>query len=126
MDRYTTLEAEARCEREQRPRWRDRWLSPLMEFGRRFLWKGGMLDGPEGWAFCALSGLSKWVEADKHRRMWRIANGHAVYRTMREHPQRRAQRAAPNPQMANAPAREALPQLPPSLRPLLQEANARE
>ena len=71
MDRYTTLEARQRVASGQSPRWRDRWLSPIVETARRMIWKRGLLDGPEGWAFCLLSGLSQWVLADKHRRWWR-------------------------------------------------------
>jgi glycosyltransferase involved in cell wall biosynthesis len=71
MDRYTTLEAAHRVEAGVAPRRRDVWLAPWLEIGRRLVWKKGLLDGPQGWAFCLLSGLSQWVLADKHRRMWR-------------------------------------------------------
>jgi hypothetical protein len=71
MDRYTTLEARQRVATGREPRWRERWLAPAVEIGRRLIWKRGLLDGPQGWAFCLLSGLSQWVLADKHRRGWR-------------------------------------------------------
>ncbi len=70
MDRYTALEARRRVAAGQAPRWRDRWLAPLLEVGRRLIWKHGLLDGPQGWAFCLLSGLSQWMLADKHARWW--------------------------------------------------------
>jgi len=71
MQRYTTLEAEARVARRQPPTLRDAWLRPGLELFRRLIWKQGWLDGPEGWKFCALSGLSEWVLAQKHRELWR-------------------------------------------------------
>lgn len=70
MERYTTLEAQHRVAEGIAPRWRDWWLSPMVEIGRRMIWKAGLFDGPQGWAFCALSGLSQWVLAQKHRRLW--------------------------------------------------------
>lgn len=70
MHRYTTLTAEGRIERRARPRASDVWLSPAREVFRRLIWKQGLWDGPQGWAFCLLSGLSEWVLADKHRRLW--------------------------------------------------------
>lgn len=71
MDRYTSLAAADRVAAGRRPRRRDAWLAPWLEIGRRLIWKRGLLDGPQGWAFCLLSGLSQWVLADKHRRLWR-------------------------------------------------------
>jgi len=71
MERYTTLEAEARLARRQPPKLHDAWLRPGLELFRRLIWKQGWLDGPEGWKFCALSGLSEWVLAQKHRELWR-------------------------------------------------------
>ncbi len=71
MDRYTALEARRRIAEGRAPRWPHRWLAPAMEVGRRLIWKKGLLDGPQGWAFCLLSGLSQWMLADKHARWWR-------------------------------------------------------
>lgn len=67
MHRYTMLEAEARIARGESPRRRDVWLRPALEVFRRLIWKQGWLDGPEGWKFCLLSGLSEWSLARKHR-----------------------------------------------------------
>jgi hypothetical protein len=71
MDRYTALEVRRRVAVGRAPRWPDRWLAPPLEVGRRLIWKKGLLDGPQGWAFCLLSGLSQWMLADKHARWWR-------------------------------------------------------
>ena len=70
MNRYTTLAAEARVAAARPPRRRDAWLAPVREVFRRLVWKQGFWDGPEGWAFCLLSGLSEWVLANKHRTLW--------------------------------------------------------
>lgn len=70
MHRYTTLAAAARVAAGQPPRRRDAWFAPAREVFRRLLWKQGLFDGPEGWMFCLLSGLSEWVLADEHRRQW--------------------------------------------------------
>jgi len=78
MHRYTVLEAKARVAAGRRPRWRDRWLAPPREFFRRLVWKQGFLDGPAGWAFCLLSGLSEWVLAGEHRRVWNEAFVRAI------------------------------------------------
>lgn len=67
MDRYTTLEAEARLARGVPPSACDLWLRPALEVFRRLIWKQGWLDGPEGWRFCFLSGLSEFTLARKHR-----------------------------------------------------------
>jgi len=48
----------------------DRWLHPFGEVARRLVLRQGYLDGPQGWAFCLLSGLAAWVLADRHRRYW--------------------------------------------------------
>lgn len=70
MHRYTSLAAEARIARKRTPRASDAWLCAAREVFRRLIWKQGIWDGPQGWAFCLLSGLSEWVLADKHRRLW--------------------------------------------------------
>lgn len=70
MHRYTALEAQARVESGRRPRRRDAWTRPAREVFRRLVWKRGFLDGPQGCAFSLLSGLSEWVLADRHRRLW--------------------------------------------------------
>lgn len=70
MHRYTELEARSRVARGQRPRTGQRWLAPAAEFARRLVWKRGFLDGPEGWAFAFLSGVSEWVLTQKQERFW--------------------------------------------------------
>jgi glycosyltransferase involved in cell wall biosynthesis len=74
MQRYTSLEAGQRLRSGQAPRGRDLWLAPAVEIGRRLVWKKGCLDGPEGWAFCLLSGVSQWVLARKHQQLWKGAH----------------------------------------------------
>ena len=71
MHRYTALEADARVAAGRPARWHDPWIAPAREVFRRLVWKQGLLDGPEGWAFCLLSGLSEWVLARRHRTLWR-------------------------------------------------------
>jgi glycosyltransferase involved in cell wall biosynthesis len=73
MERYTTLEAQARMAAGRPPRPRDRWIAPVREVFRRLVWKKGLLDGPEGWAFALLSGLSEWVLADKQQKLWSVS-----------------------------------------------------
>ncbi|MBI1903546.1 MAG: glycosyltransferase family 2 protein [Planctomycetia bacterium] len=73
MHRYTSIEARRRVESGIAPHWTGRYVAPLWEVARRLIGKWGVLDGPPGIAFCALSGLSQWVLADKHARMWREA-----------------------------------------------------
>jgi glycosyltransferase involved in cell wall biosynthesis len=70
MQRYTALEAAQRVRCGRAPLSRDLWLSPAAEVFRRLVWKKGCLDGPEGWAFCFLSGVSQWVLSRKHRQLW--------------------------------------------------------
>ena len=70
INRYTLLEARARVERGRRPTRYDPWLAPPREVFRRLVWKQGLLDGPAGWTFCLLSGLSEWVLARRHRQFW--------------------------------------------------------
>lgn len=70
MHQYTALEVQQRLAEGRGP-WRgQRWWAAAREFGRRLIWKHGWLDGPTGWLFCGLSGLSAWVAADRLRRTW--------------------------------------------------------
>ena len=71
MHRYTRLEAIARATAGRPARLRDAWIAPPREVFRRLVYKQGLLDGPAGWAFCLLSGLSEWVLAKEHRRICR-------------------------------------------------------
>ena len=70
MHHYTTLAAESRLSQGHPPRTINRWLAPVREVFRRLIWKHGWLDGPAGWSFALLSGLSEWVLADKHQQLW--------------------------------------------------------
>jgi glycosyltransferase involved in cell wall biosynthesis len=71
VHRYTALEALARVRAGRPPRPCDPLLAPGREVIRRLVWKWGLLDGPAGWAFCLLSGLSEWLLAMRHRHYWR-------------------------------------------------------
>ena len=71
MNRYTTLDAQARVALGVPPRRFARLWAPPREVFRRLIYKQGILDGPAGWAFCFLSGLYEYVLADKHRRYWK-------------------------------------------------------
>jgi glycosyltransferase involved in cell wall biosynthesis len=84
MNCYTALEAEALLVAGKPPRDGDSWLAPVVEVTRRLIWKQGCFDGPEGWAFCALSGLSKWVLASRHRRLWSARYKSRVLRDSRD------------------------------------------
>jgi len=75
MHRYTRIKAQALAASDCRPAWHDTWLKPPYETLRRLICKQGLLDGPAGWAFCLLSGLSQWVLAREHRRISSIGNG---------------------------------------------------
>ena len=90
MNCYTTLAARARVSAGRRPRLSDALISPAREVARRLVWKQGILDGPAGWRFCLLSGLSEWVLAKKHRHLW-----HDTHQTPT---------AAPNPHEPTIPA----------------------
>lgn len=70
MHRYTRLEAQRRAAAGVAPIKGAAWRAPVREIFRRLIWKHGWLDGPYGWAFCLLSGLSAWVHADRHARLW--------------------------------------------------------
>lgn len=70
MHRYTALEAGQRVREGRSPQLRDFWLAPAVEIFRRLVWKKGCFDGPQGWAFCLMSGVSQWVLASKHRQLW--------------------------------------------------------
>jgi glycosyltransferase involved in cell wall biosynthesis len=64
---YTTLES-LKLEREGRPvRTGDLAIRPVWTFLKLYIGKQGFRDGPEGLAFCALSGVSVAVRSWKHR-----------------------------------------------------------
>ncbi len=85
MHRYTRLEATARAAAGKRPTWRDFWIAPPREVFRRLIYKQGLLDGPAGWAFCLLSGLSEWVLAREHLRICRRQDVDRWNPTEKEH-----------------------------------------
>ncbi len=71
INTYTTLEAQQFL-RDQRPlRLRDLALRPFWTFLKLYIARQGFRDGPEGLAFCALSGLSVAVRHWKHRELLR-------------------------------------------------------
>lgn len=71
INEYTTLEA-IKFQREGRPfRRRDLYLRPPWTFAKLYIAKQGFRDGVEGFAFCALSGLSVAVRHWKHRELIR-------------------------------------------------------
>jgi glycosyltransferase involved in cell wall biosynthesis len=67
LDLYTTLEAERRYREGLRVGVGDVTLRPVWTFAKLYLGKQGFRDGLEGFAFCALSGLSVGVCSWKHR-----------------------------------------------------------
>jgi glycosyltransferase involved in cell wall biosynthesis len=69
MHRYARLEASWRVAVGRRPARHDTWIVPAGEILRRLIYKQGLWDGPAGWAFCFLSGLSEWVLAREHHRI---------------------------------------------------------
>lgn len=67
IDHYTTLEA-IKFEREGRkPSRVDLTIRPMWTFVKLFVGKQGFRDGMEGFAFCALSGVSEGVRHWKYR-----------------------------------------------------------
>ncbi len=124
MDRYTSIEARSRVMQQRAPRRRDRWFAPTFELGRRLIWKGGLLDGPKGWSFCLLSAFSKWVEADKHRQLWR-ARPMAQPGDGRRSPCSRDSGSFPEPK-PRFPGPMPIGQLPIALTPLLIESSPRK
>jgi len=86
VHRYTALEARARVAAGRAPRPLDPWLAPPREVFRRLIWKLGILDGPHGWAFCLLSGLSEWVLAERHRRYWNATGSKRCQAPLPERP----------------------------------------
>jgi glycosyltransferase involved in cell wall biosynthesis len=61
LERYTSFEAERLAATGRPPaRWRS-WAMPAWTFVRLYVARLGLLDGPEGFRFCALSALESWV-----------------------------------------------------------------
>jgi GT2 family glycosyltransferase len=77
IQRYTSLAAETAPRTAKPPSnlyglWR-----AGREIARRMIYKSGLLDGPRGWLFCFLSGLSEWVLVQKQRRIHRARQLHS-------------------------------------------------
>lgn len=70
MHWYACLESHGRMAAGVAPRRLESWWAPIRETLRRLCWKGGILDGPAGWAFCLLSGLGAWVAARQYQHLW--------------------------------------------------------
>ncbi len=66
---YTTLEAKELARRGQPFRWIDLVVRPVWVFMKLYFYKQGFRDGLEGFMFCALSGVSAFVRACKHREL---------------------------------------------------------
>ncbi len=78
MERYTTAEARQLAPRcTTAPRWR-LWTMPWLEVARRLLWKHGWCQGPRGWAFCLLSGVSQWLLWHKVLQLQRAGKGSSL------------------------------------------------
>jgi hypothetical protein len=71
INHYTTLEADALARSATPSRGRDLALRPLWTFFKLYILKQGFRDGPEGFLFCLLSGVSAAVRAWKHRELTR-------------------------------------------------------
>jgi glycosyltransferase involved in cell wall biosynthesis len=71
LNAYTTLEAHRLYEAGVRPRLFDQTLRPLWTFLKLYFGRLGFLDGPEGFAFCALSAVSVGVRNGKLRELAR-------------------------------------------------------
>lgn len=69
IDLYTTLEARHRHRLGHAPRPFDLTVRPLATFLRLYFARAGFLDGPEGFLFCALSGVSTAVANWKLREL---------------------------------------------------------
>jgi glycosyltransferase involved in cell wall biosynthesis len=75
INQYTTLEALERVSEGRAPRASDLALRPLWTFAKLYLGKQGFRDGPEGFVFCALSGVSVAVRAWKQRELGMARRG---------------------------------------------------
>jgi hypothetical protein len=72
INEYTTLEAITLESEGRRPRPGDLSIRPAWTFAKLYLGKQGFRDGLEGFAFCALSGVSVAVRNWKHRERLRL------------------------------------------------------
>ena len=71
INTYTTLEARKMLDEEAPRRFGDLALRPLWTFLKLYLARQGFRDGAEGFAFCALSGVSLAVRNWKYRELLR-------------------------------------------------------
>jgi hypothetical protein len=69
VDEYTTLEARGLSASARRYRASDLALRPIWTFLKLYVAKQGFRDGPEGFMFCALSGVSVAIRAWKLREL---------------------------------------------------------
>jgi glycosyltransferase involved in cell wall biosynthesis len=72
--RYSSLEADRLHAAGVRASGLRRALRPLWTFVKLYLIKRGMLDGPEGLRFCALSAWNEWVTNQKLAERWHAAH----------------------------------------------------
>ncbi|CAN5916106.1 glycosyltransferase family 2 protein [soil metagenome] len=71
LDYYTSLAARESLGRGEPVRQSDLILRPFWTFAKLYLGKQGFRDGPEGFVFCAMSGVSVAVRHWKHRELVR-------------------------------------------------------
>lgn len=69
INTYTTLEAQKLLDEEAPRRFGDLCLRPIWTFLKLYLARQGFRDGPQGFAFCALSGVSLAVRNWKYREL---------------------------------------------------------
>jgi hypothetical protein len=74
--RYSSMEAARMCASGQTPAWWKPWLKPVETFAKMYFGKLGMLDGPEGFRFCALSAWETWVTYQKVVEQFRAVKQH--------------------------------------------------
>lgn len=88
LNAYTTLEARRAFQRGERPRPFDLTLRPLATFLRLYVVRAGFRDGPEGFAFCLLSGVSTLVKSWKLKELAKpdraIAGPHTLRKTRKK------------------------------------------
>jgi glycosyltransferase involved in cell wall biosynthesis len=71
--RYSSMEAMRMFLGNERPAWWKPWLMPAVTFAKMYFAKLGMLDGPEGFRFCALSAWETWITYHKFLEQFRAA-----------------------------------------------------
>jgi len=74
--RYSSMAAARMYESGESPAWWKPWLNPVGTFARMYFRKLGMLDGPEGFRFCALSAWEAWITYQKFLEHFRAENKH--------------------------------------------------